>query len=126
MSNRYLRMIPLILWCALIFYMSSQDAVSVAESRSLDIFIHKLAHLFEYAVLYLLFMFAIDPSLRRNQRYAIYGVIFTALYGLSDEVHQSFNPTRSPQAYDVLVDALGGLIGFAILRLAFAKFKIQK
>lgn len=121
MANKYLRVLPLIFWCAVIFYMSSQDAVSVIESRALDIFIHKLAHIIEYAVLYLLFIFALEPSRRRNPRFALYGIIFVALYGLSDEIHQSLNPTRSPKAYDIAVDTLGGIVGYFLLRFYWAK-----
>jgi VanZ family protein len=33
------------------------------------------------------------------------------LYGISDEFHQYFVPGRSVDVYDVLADALGGLLG---------------
>jgi len=34
-----------------------------------------------------------------------------ALYGATDEAHQAFTPQRSPDLYDVLADAVGGLSG---------------
>jgi VanZ family protein len=37
--------------------------------------------------------------------------VLTALYGLSDEWHQSFVPARYAEAGDVLADLLGGLLG---------------
>jgi VanZ family protein len=34
-----------------------------------------------------------------------------ALFGLSDEIHQSFVPFRTADAWDVLADALGAALG---------------
>jgi len=39
------------------------------------------------------------------------GLLAAALYGVSDEVHQSFVVGRSPLATDVLIDTLGALLG---------------
>jgi VanZ family protein len=38
-------------------------------------------------------------------------VLSTALYGLSDEVHQYFVPFRTADPLDLLADALGGALG---------------
>lgn len=38
------------------------------------------------------------------------------LYGISDEIHQSFVPGRFPSIYDVIADALGALAGAAVMR----------
>jgi VanZ family protein len=38
-------------------------------------------------------------------------VLSTALFGLSDEIHQSFVAFRTADAWDVLADAIGGAIG---------------
>lgn len=40
------------------------------------------------------------------------------LWGLTDEVHQSFVPGRDPEALDVLADTLGALAGAAAHRRA--------
>jgi VanZ family protein len=37
--------------------------------------------------------------------------LLTTLYGISDEFHQSFTPDRSPDPFDVLADAVGGILG---------------
>jgi VanZ family protein len=36
------------------------------------------------------------------------------LYGLSDEWHQSFVPGRTPDVWDLVVDAIGALTGIGI------------
>ena len=114
---KILRVIPLIAWCTLIFFMSSQNAIGVSETKAVDILIHKLAHLIEYAMLYLFWILAFYRQTKPNPQIVYGGVIFVLFYGVTDEIHQSFNPTRSPRWYDVLIDTLGGLIGYTIFLL---------
>lgn len=46
----------------------------------------------------------------RCSRDALLGVlVLTATYGIVDEWHQSWTPGRSPDAFDVCVDLLGGV-----------------
>lgn len=44
-------------------------------------------------------------------------VIITLLYGISDEIHQSFVPNRTYDIHDIVADGIGGLAG------AWAYFK---
>lgn len=44
--------------------------------------------------------------------------IVTTLYGLSDEVHQSFVPRRSAEAQDVVADALGAALALGAAQAA--------
>ena len=39
----------------------------------------------------------------------IAAVAVTELYGITDELHQAFTPRRSPDPFDVIADAVGGL-----------------
>lgn len=39
----------------------------------------------------------------------ILAFVITCLYGVSDEFHQKFVPGRTPDVYDVVADAIGGL-----------------
>ena len=41
----------------------------------------------------------------------ILSIIFTGLYGMSDEIHQSFVAGRSAEAADALADLAGCIIG---------------
>lgn len=114
-----IRFLPLLLWASVIFYMSSQDAIGVSDSRTVDIFVHKLAHIIEYAILYITFYIAFAHRIKNA---AATGILFTMLYGISDEIHQSYNPTRSPRYYDVLIDTLGGCAGYIVI-LLFKKLR---
>jgi len=49
----------------------------------------------------------------------------TTLYGITDEAHQAFTPMRSPDPYDVLADAVGGLLG-AIACVVFVSRRAKK
>jgi len=52
--------------------------------------------------------------------YMVLIVIFSTLYGMSDEWHQSFVPGRDASAWDVLADTLGALIvSLALFRWPF-------
>ena len=49
-------------------------------------------------------------------------IVFSALYGLSDEIHQSCVSQRSAEALDVAADALGSAAGVLIYSLGKQMF----
>ena len=77
--------------------------------------VRKFAHFFEYAVLGFLIGCALFLSRRRFS--PITAVICSALYSVSDEIHQYFVPGRACRIFDVGVDTLGALTGTLILTL---------
>ena len=77
--------------------------------------VRKFAHFFEYAVLGFLIGCALFLSRRRFS--PITAVICSALYSISDEIHQYFVPGRACRIFDVGVDTLGALTGTLILTL---------
>ena len=54
-----------------------------------------------------------------KMRAALLAAVITALYGATDEWHQSFNASRSVEMLDFIADSIGGLIG------AFAGFRLS-
>ncbi len=114
---------PLLCWMAVIFAGSSfsRESLEVILPRLLSggpdggaglPFSDYLAHLSQFAVLSALTYWAFRSS-GRLSRPALWGavLVFTVLYGVSDEVHQSFVPGRSATAADVMIDAIGGVAG---------------
>ncbi len=97
------RFLPLILTCCFIFIQSSRPAVAVSYVGWFNFFLHKLAHVIVFS---LLFLFACRAF--RDKKMAL---VFTILYAISDEYHQSFVATRTAAFTDVLIDsfAAGGI-----------------
>ena len=102
--------LPVILYCLLIFIQSSYP---VTQSLPSIPHMDKLAHTGAYALLgFLFFRVFQTTSIQKN---AVLLVIFSALasslYGISDEIHQYFVPSRTADIVDVLADAAGSVLG---------------
>ena len=51
----------------------------------------------------------------KNQYYALlFLIIICSLYGVTDEVHQYFIPSRSSDLMDVIADSIGSIIGIIL------------
>jgi VanZ family protein len=76
----------------------------------------KGAHALLYAGLGALFARALTGGWRGvTRRVVILTTVFGAIYGLSDELHQYFNPPRDAEAFDVLADTIGAGLGAVAL-----------
>jgi VanZ family protein len=71
--------------------------------------------------LYMVLAFLVHRYLRAQRRFPLlrsrpyfFTVLLTALYGLSDELHQAFVPGRNPSLADLLADT-GGAALFCII-----------
>lgn len=84
-----------------------------------NIFIRKLGHVSEYAVLSVL-MTALLYRLGMSW-YLGLSLIFCSIYAASDEFHQMFVPGRGPSFIDVLIDISGSLIGILFLGFSVRK-----
>ena len=117
-ENRFVRYwLPAIVWCAIIF---AQSAFATPDIGPLWPFFDKMAHTGIYALLGLLLCRALntlDGWQARTARLLLTATVLTALYGLSDEWHQSFVPARHAEAADLLADLLGGLLGSGLYLL---------
>jgi len=95
--NRFFLLLALA-WAALIFAASSQPGSSVGLPPPWD----KLAHLITYAVL--------AGLLRAGGLAPAPALATAALYGLSDEWHQSFVPGRDASLADWAADVSGAVL----------------
>ena len=107
---------PPLLLMALIFYVSSQARLPQAPGPRIDALLKKLAHITEYTLLYILFVRAFHHSQNNLERAMRISFLATAVYAISDEVHQAFVPGRHANGYDVLIDTSGGLLLWGLLR----------
>ncbi len=96
----------------IIFVMSSRQNLSVSEDFDTNFFVFKTLHVIEYATLMLSFV----RSLTLSIRYSVKEIILIAglcslLYAVSDEIHQTYVPSRTGKVHDLLVDSIGiGLV----------------
>ena len=93
--------------------------LSEAAVRQLQGIIRKGGHVTEYGVLALLCLRAVTRNSRlvppvRSWATAGGVLAICALYALSDEIHQSFIPSRHGSAIDVLIDVLGAGSGLVL------------
>lgn len=95
------RYLPLFLMCAFIYIQSSRPAIAVSYVGWFNYFLHKLAHVIVYS---LLFIFSCRAF--QDKKMAL---IFTILYAISDEYHQSFVATRTAAFSDVVIDSVSAL-----------------
>jgi VanZ family protein len=101
--------LPVVLWAALIFALSSIPHLS-SGLGTWDLVLRKCAHVTEYAIFGLLLARAL---LREVPAFAL-GV----LYAVSDEFHQSFVRGRHAAPLDVAIDAVGVALGVLVWRRA--------
>jgi VanZ family protein len=118
-----LRVLPLA-YMAAIWIMSSLPANHFVElpNSALDHTIKESLHLIEFAILYVLLVLAL---LTRTRAFTpvlnIACALFAALYGISDEIHQSFYSYRSASLFDFVKDVTGILVCFYFIRGALFK-----
>lgn len=108
-----LTLLPLLYMIA-IWVMSSlpDDVILNLPSSTVDHFIKEALHLVEFAILYMLFVAAFAANHKLTARLSLYVAIFTCLFGIVDEIHQSFVPYRSATLIDVVKDIIGVLAAY--------------
>jgi VanZ family protein len=106
--------LPVIFWAALIFYFSSIPNLKASQNPFWDEIIRSGAHFIFYAFGYFLFFRAINFG--RKQKNFWQPLALVVLYGLFDEIHQNFVPTRTFQLKDLLVNFSGAIVGLLTVR----------
>ena len=117
-----------LLWCALIFFLSSQSNPPVPGLFDKIPFSDKIAHAALYAVLATLARFALRDEKEGAPwlRAWLIAVAFAALYGASDEFHQRFVVNRTPDIIDWLADVSGASMAAVAFRVSRARRAARK
>jgi VanZ family protein len=74
-------------------------------------FVRTMAHFSEYAVLAFLCMFFLRTYSIKRALSLMFAVAFSAVYAVTDEIHQIFVPGRAAQFSDFVVDTSGAMFG---------------
>ena len=146
--GRLSRYVPLILWMALIFFVSTGEFsaantgllirpilrwlfpnISLERIDQVHFLVRKCGHFSGYFVLGLLatraFIKSTHARLRLN--WFLAALLLVSLYAFSDEYHQSFVPSRTASIYDSLIDITGGLTAIGLAGLwRNRKRRVQK
>jgi VanZ family protein len=114
---------PLILM-GIIFYLSSRSTVQVAGAESLNFIFYKSIHVLVYSSLYFLWFRVFNSfskkKLTLNQK-LWYPLIISILYGITDEIHQTFVPHRTGKFRDVIIDGIG-----IFIMLQYTKYNLHR
>jgi VanZ family protein len=114
MASRWL---PVLVWAGVIFAFSSVPSLS-SGLGGWDLLLRKLAHTTEYAILALLLV-------RATGSYT-WAFALTVAYATTDEVHQLFVRGRHGSPLDVAIDAVGALVGLALLRSKLYRWSTER
>ena len=113
-------------FCIAIFVQSSFPSIELPETDFE--FSDKLLHLIVYLILFFLFFYSLNnqnKNIKLKEHALLFSLLFTMIYGASDEIHQYFVPNRDSDFFDWLADAAGAFLGLLIL-LTAAKWKLRK
>ena len=111
---------PILLYCLLIFIQSSYPSPKIEPNLpNFD----KVLHFMGYALLGALFLRAFYSTSinRRLKLIFMLSILLSGLYGISDEIHQSFVPHRTADVMDALADMLGSIAGVYLYQLIVTK-----
>lgn len=98
------------------FY-SEYDSMQTEDKEELwndiSFAVRKTGHFGEYAILAILmslFLLTFEKFCQ-NKKMLLVAIVFSFLYAITDEVHQSFVAGRSPKVMDVCIDSAGAVCG---------------
>lgn len=107
-------------WLMRLFYRGFEDfsqARQLAVMDSWHLIIRKGAHFTEYAILGALVANALGRTWLRAGLRWMFPVAASALYAMTDELHQYFVPGRACRFLDVCIDTAGAAFGTALFGL---------
>ena len=102
-----IKWIPALIIFGIGFYLSSQSSIT-----KIPVFPHadKIVHLICFAGLAFWVAFGCNLT-GKSKKEIILPTIIVSLYGIIDEIHQSFTPGRSSTVSDWIADTIGAILG---------------
>ena len=97
-------------------FLHSVNSLIPADGKMFSVINDKVYHMTEYALLAVLFYRACRYSLKEISvvSLGLASILIVVIFGCTDEFHQWFTPLRHTDGWDVLADALGGIIGVSV------------
>lgn len=115
---------PPLLWMIVIFFLSSRESTQVSDVYTWNFIFFKSLHVIEYAALYfLLFRAILQNNTKMKKKAWIMAFVVAMIYAASDEIHQTFVPTREGKVRDVGIDTIGMILMYAYSKYRFTSLK---
>jgi len=114
-QSRSLLWLAIAAWAGVIFFMSSLPGSSLPPRIP-----PQIGHLGEYFILGSLLYMALRIDLP-PRRALLLAVLLASAYGVTDEFHQRFVATRTPDVWDWATDTLGALAGAGLTHVILAR-----
>lgn len=117
--------ISLIGYCLLLVVLTSLPGNPASKSNQLD----KLYHIAAYGLLSFILYFVIyyQNKIKLFKKYpAAFTILFATLFGMINEFHQIFIPTRTFNKYDLLANLIGIILTIVIIKIAVVLNKLYK
>ncbi len=115
---RFIRWLPAFFIICCSWYISSQSIVPMPSFNYAD----KAIHFVCYAGLAFWMAFAYKSKHLIPKDIGI-PIILTSVYGIIDEIHQSFVPGRSCSVFDWIADTTGAFLGVLVFILTYTYIK---
>ena len=116
-------------WLVGIFYPGFQQLSQVRQTAILEVchtILRKGAHFAEYAILAILVANALRQYVLSQRLSWVLPVAISAVYALTDEVHQYFVPGRACRLLDVGIDTCGAIFGMCLFAVILALLRKRK
>lgn len=115
---------PPLVWMILIFFLSSQESTQVSDVYTWNFVFFKSLHVLEYAALYfLLFRATLQENSKNQKKARLIALLITFAYAASDELHQTFVPTREGRLRDVGIDTIGMSLMYIYTKYRFVSMR---
>jgi len=117
---RVLLWMPPLLWAGMIFWLSSIPGTDLPPTG-----LSSLAHVVVYLILSALIFIALRPGTDHTTAICL-AILLASAYGVTDEIHQSFVPNRTPDIADWGFDTIGAAIGAWLGRIVDERVTAQR
>ena len=98
-------------------YQQANQKEKASILKKTNAIMRKVAHFSIYTVLGILLTGAMMHTKLNDKKRILITICIGLLYAISDEIHQSFSPGRTPLVTDVYIDMLGVIIGALLVVL---------
>lgn len=107
-----------------IYYLSSRSSTGIGGSYYFQFLIHKSLHILVYGLLAISYYYGLKKTSQLSaQKLFCLSLLFSIIYGATDEIHQFFVPGRGAKYTDVLFDTFGAYLG--LKSFSFFKNRLQ-